>query len=159
MPRSDHTRPAPPRPRVLAGERLTVAGQLGRALLTSGPGVAWLLAFFFLPLLLLLGASFLSRGELGGIELPFTTENYRRLAGFGCSASIRCIRSSSCAAWRWGRATAGLCALAGLPLAFYIAGLPARARNLALVLVMIPFWTNLLIRTYAWQILLAPEAG
>ena len=39
-----------------------------------------------------------------------------------------------------------------------MARLPARFKNLALTLVIIPFWTNLLIRTYAWQILLSPES-
>jgi spermidine/putrescine transport system permease protein len=56
-----------------------------------------------------------------------------------------------------GAFTAAGCALASLPLAFFIARLPGRFRTAALVLVVVPFWTNLLIRTYAWQILLAPE--
>ena len=43
----------------------------------------------------------------------------------------------------------------GLPIAFFIAGLPARWRQVALTLLVIPFWTNLLIRTYAWQIILS----
>lgn len=157
MPARNPISAGPSAARVLAGERLTATGQLGRALLTSGPGVAWLLVFFFLPLGLLLGASLLSRGELGELALPFTTENYRRLVGFGVFGfdplyPVIILRSLAL-----GAATAALCLLAGLPLAFFIAGLPARARNVALVLVMIPFWTNLLIRTYAWQILLAPE--
>jgi spermidine/putrescine transport system permease protein len=46
---------------------------------------------------------------------------------------------------------------AALPLAFFITGVPHRYRNMALTLVLIPFWTNLLIRTYAWQILLSPH--
>jgi len=49
------------------------------------------------------------------------------------------------------------CLSCGLPIAFFVAALPARARSFALLLVVIPFWTNLLIRTYAWQILLGPE--
>jgi len=53
--------------------------------------------------------------------------------------------------------TTTLCALAGFPLAFFIARLPARFKTAALTLVVIPFWTNLLIRTYSWQILLAPD--
>jgi spermidine/putrescine transport system permease protein len=47
-----------------------------------------------------------------------------------------------------------LCVAAGLPLAFFIAGLTEQNRNLALTLVIIPLWTNLLIRTYAWQLML-----
>jgi len=56
-----------------------------------------------------------------------------------------------------GAGTAIACVLTGLPLAFFISRLPTRYKNFALTLVIIPFWTNLLIRTYAWQILLAPE--
>lgn len=142
---------------MLAGEPLTPAAAFGRALVTSGPGVCWLLGFFFLPLLLLLGVSFLSRGELGNPELPLTTENYRRLVGFGIFGFDPLYPFIILRSLALGAVTAVLCLLAGLPLAFFIARLPGRARNLALVLVMIPFWTNLLIRTYAWQILLAPE--
>ncbi len=58
-----------------------------------------------------------------------------------------------------GALTVFLCALAGFPLAFFIANLSPRFKTAALILVVIPFWTNLLIRTYAWQILLAPESG
>jgi len=57
-----------------------------------------------------------------------------------------------------GAVTAALCLAAALPLAFFIAGLPARWKGVALTLVVIPFWTNLLIRTYAWQLLLAPDS-
>ncbi len=57
-----------------------------------------------------------------------------------------------------GFGTALACIITGLPLAFFIARLPPRYKNFALTLVVIPFWTNLLIRTYAWQILLSPES-
>ena len=53
-------------------------------------------------------------------------------------------------------ATAGLCAAAALPLAFFVARLAGRSRVFALVLLTIPIWTNLLVRTYAWQLLLGP---
>jgi spermidine/putrescine transport system permease protein len=52
-----------------------------------------------------------------------------------------------------------LCLLLGLPLAFWISNLPTRRKTLALTLVVIPLWTNLLIRTYAWQLLLAPQSA
>jgi spermidine/putrescine transport system permease protein len=57
-----------------------------------------------------------------------------------------------------GMLTAMGCLLLGLPLAFFIAGLPHRLRTAGLILAVIPLWTNLLIRTYAWQILLSPES-
>jgi spermidine/putrescine transport system permease protein len=55
-------------------------------------------------------------------------------------------------------ATTVVCIVAAFPIAFFIAALPERFKNVALTLVIIPFWTNLLIRTYAWQILFAAES-
>ncbi len=50
--------------------------------------------------------------------------------------------------------TTGLCILIGYPLAYFIAGLPNRIANLCLITVLLPFWTSLLVRTYAWLVLL-----
>lgn len=140
------------------GERLTRRGQLARSALTSGPGIAWVTVMLLLPLAGVLLTSFLARGPYGELELRFTLENYRRLAGFGMLGfdpqyPFIILRSLLLAA-----GTTGVCLLAGFPLAFFIAALPGRARQVALALVVIPFWTNLLIRTYAWQLLLGPES-
>lgn len=138
------------------GETLTPWQRRWRLVTGAGPGVLWLLVFFGLPLLFIVGTSFLTRGEFGTVERPWTLENYRRLAGFGLLGFDPVY---PVILWRsvWmALATVGLTLLAALPLAFFIAGLSARGRTLALGLVMIPFWTNLLVRTYAWQILLAP---
>ncbi|HEY6227696.1 MAG TPA: ABC transporter permease, partial [Verrucomicrobiae bacterium] len=54
-------------------------------------------------------------------------------------------------------ATAVLCVVCSLPVAFFIAGLSRRGKIIGLTLLVIPFWTNLLVRTYAWQILLGPQ--
>lgn len=138
------------------GERLTRRQRAGRVAAGAGPGVLWLLAFFGLPLLLLLATSFLTRGELGTVEGPWTLDNYRRLLGFGQLGYdpvclILAARSLALAV------VSTLLTLAlALPLAFFIAGLSPRGRALGLALVTIPFWTSLLVRTYAWQILLAP---
>jgi spermidine/putrescine transport system permease protein len=127
-----------------------------RVALASGPGVLWLLLFLVVPLGLLGCLSFLSRGDYGEIVRPFTLENYRRLAGFGWLGfdplfPVILLRSIAL-----GAGTAILCVVAGMPLAFFIARLSRGFKTVALVLVVIPFWTNLLIRTYAWQILLSP---
>jgi spermidine/putrescine transport system permease protein len=113
--------------------------------------------FFAVPLLLIAGVSLLSRGEFGEITTPVTTENYRRLLGFGPFGFDPLYPQILLRSLAMGALTAGLCLLAGLPLAFYITRLPARWKTVALTLVIIPFWTNLLIRTYAWQILLGPD--
>jgi len=112
---------------------------------------------FFVPMLLLFGVSFLSRDDLGRIGLPLTFENYQRLIGFGLLGFDSLYPVIVLRSLVLGAMTAGLCVLAGMPLAFFVAGLPTRWKNLALTLVIVPFWTNLLVRTYAWQILLSSD--
>ncbi|HSN93350.1 MAG TPA: ABC transporter permease [Anaeromyxobacteraceae bacterium] len=141
------------------GERLTPLGNLVRSVLTSGPAIGWVTIFLLLPLLGILLFSVLTRGPYGEVALPFTVGNYLRLAGFGLFGfdpqyPVIILRSLLLAA-----GTTLVCVLAAFPLAFFIAGLPGRAKQIALTLVVIPFWTNLLIRTYAWQILFAPDAA
>ena len=103
--------------------------------------------FFFLPLLLVFLISLLTRGTYGGIEWTFTPENYTHLAD---PLYLKVyLRSFVLAA-----ATTVLCLVIGFPLAYYIARLPARRQTVWLLLVMIPFWTNFLVRTYAWIFIL-----
>jgi spermidine/putrescine transport system permease protein len=118
--------------------------------------VVWLSVFLALPLAGIGVISFLSRGDYGEIQQPFTLENYRRLLGFGWLGFDPLYPGIFLRSLLLGAATAGLCLVSGLPLAFFIARQTARFRMLCLTLVVIPFWTNLLIRTYAWQILLSP---
>ena len=148
--------PAPRR--IHCGEPLTRHALAWRAALGNGPALLWLFLFFVVPLLLVVGVSFLTRGEYGTIEKPWTFENYRRLAGFGLLGFDSLYPAILARSIALGFATAALALLCALPLAFFIARLPQRWKTPALTLVVIPFWTNLLIRTYAWQILLAPES-
>ncbi|HUJ08625.1 MAG TPA: ABC transporter permease [Verrucomicrobiae bacterium] len=140
------------------GEQLTVGGHLSRSVVTSGPGIFWVTVFLLVPLVWIGVVSFLTRGEVGGYGKPFTFENYTRFAGFGFFGFDLLYPQIIFRSLVLGAGTAGFCMLAALPLAFFIAGMPARYKNTALTLVLIPFWTNLLIRTYAWQIILAPES-
>lgn len=140
------------------GEQLTRGGQILRSALTSGPGIAWVTVFLLVPLAGIAVISVLSRGTYGDVTLPFSLESYRRLAGFGAFGfdpqyPVIILRSLLLAA-----GTTLVCLAAAFPLAFFIAGLEGRAKQIALTLVVIPFWTNLLIRTYAWQILLGPDS-
>ncbi len=141
------------------GERLTPLGHLLRSALTSGPGLLWMLLFLLLPLLAMAFLSFLTRGAYGELEWPLTLQNYKRLVGFGPLGFDSLYPAIFGRSLALAALTAALCVLGAFPLAFCIAGLPPRFKTAALTLVVIPFWTNLLIRTYAWQILLAPEAG
>jgi spermidine/putrescine transport system permease protein len=125
-----------------------------RAMLLSAPGSLWILALLIAPLLFVLAISFFSTGTYGEIERPLTSENYKRFLGFGTFGweplyPLIIARSL----WTAALSTA-LCLALALPMAFFIASLSPRQKTAALVLVTIPLWTNLLIRTYAWQILL-----
>jgi len=139
------------------GEPMPPGAQTFRAAWLCGPALAWVTVFLLVPLGFVIALSFAQRGDAGEIVWRFTGENYARLAGHGAlgfDAVQPLILARSLGV---GLATATLCLLAGLPVAFFIAGLPRRWKSVAVTLVVIPFWTNLLIRTYAWQLLLAPE--
>ncbi len=99
--------------------------------------------FFLLPLLVVLLISFASRGAYGGVEWTFTLANYRDLVD--PLYLYVYVRSFGLAL-----ATTVLCLCLGFPLAYYIAKAPARWQGIWLALVLIPFWTNFLVRTYAW---------
>ena len=139
------------------GEQLTRRGQTFRSLLTSGPGIFWVTVFLLVPLLWIGVVSFLTRSEVGGYGRPWTFGNYTRFAGWGFFGYDVLYPQIILRSLVLGAGTVALCTVAALPLVFFIAGLPGRWKNLALTLVLIPFWTNLLIRTYAWQILLGPS--
>ncbi len=140
------------------GERLSATQRWVHAALTSGPGLLWLGTLFVTPLALIGVISLLTRGDSGEITAAFTTENYRRLAGFGLLGFDPLYPQILARSIALGAATACVCAVCALPMAFFIATLPGRWKNVALTLVVIPFWANLLIRTYAWQLLLGPES-
>lgn len=101
---------------------------------------------FLIPLGIVIAYSLLNRGVYGGVELPWTFENYLRLADPLYGGIL--LRSLFIAL-----VSTLLCLLLGFPLALFIARSGAR-RNLYLNLVMIPFWTSFLVRTYAWMFLL-----
>ena len=137
------------------GEKLTARGEQWRSALTSGPGIAWVMVFLLVPLLSIVVISFMNRGTYGEIVPRFTFDNFKRFAGFGVfgfeALYPRIILRSLLMAF----GTVALCTLVSIPLTFFIASLSARQKQIALMLVIIPFWTNMLIRTYAWQILLS----
>jgi spermidine/putrescine transport system permease protein len=110
------------------------------------PTAALMCVSMLAPLAIICVYSFLSRGAYGGVERPLTFENYTRL--WDPLYGIILWRS----AWIAGVSTA-LCLALGFPLALFIARSGAR-KNLYLSLVILPFWTSFLIRTYAWMFLL-----
>ena len=139
------------------GELTTQQNLTQRGLYFLGAGMLWLMVFLVLPGLVLIVVSFASRGAYGQLEWIFTIENYRRLAGFslfGWTADyIVIVLRSVWVAF----VTTALSVALSYPLAFFICARPERSRYLWLTLVIIPFWTNMVIRTYAWFLILAPE--
>jgi spermidine/putrescine transport system permease protein len=114
------------------------------------PSFFWLVVFFLIPLLLVLAISFGQRGTYGGVKWVLNLQNYVRffdplyLRIFGRTVVIAL-------------STTVICLLAGYPLAYFIATRPPRWRNALILLLMIPFWTNFLIRTYAWLLILRDQ--
>ncbi len=114
------------------------------------PSAFWLIVFFLVPLLIVLAISFGKRGTYGGVVWELNLQNYLR---FFDPLYLRIFARSIYIAL----ATTFFCLLLGYPLAFFIARRPSRARNGLLMLLMVPFWTNFLVRTYAWILILRGE--
>lgn len=110
------------------------------------PAAALMIATVGVPFLVLAAYAFQSRGAYGGVVPPWTLENWQRLADPLYLGIL--LRSFLAAA-----VSTALCLVMAFPLALAIAR-AGRWKNLLLALVMLPFWTSLLIRTYAWMFLL-----
>jgi spermidine/putrescine transport system permease protein len=124
------------------------------------PSAFFLLLFFILPIIIVFLVSLGERSRLGTVTyLPLTLENiplyFNDYARFfskigGDYIYLRIF-------WRsvWiAVVNTVLCLIVGYPFAYWIARRPAKYRNVLIFLVMIPFWTNFLVRTYAWMLIL-----
>jgi hypothetical protein len=103
------------------GERLTGRGEIARSAATSGPGILWVTLFLLVPLAGIGVLSFLTRGSYGQIQLPWTLDNYRRIAGFGLLGFDSQYPQILLRSLLLGAGTTAVCLLASLPLAFFIA--------------------------------------
>lgn len=139
------------------GEQLTKLDETIRSARTSGPAILWVTLFLFIPLFGIIFISFMTRDSTGEIVFPLTLENYARFFGFTASESRTLYLQILWRSLILATGSTLLCMVCALPVAFFIAKLPERIKPVALTIVMIPFWTNLLIRTYAWQMLLSSE--
>lgn len=118
-----------------------------QGLILITPTMFWLTAFLLLPLALIVIISFGARGVYGNVEYTFRLGNYVRLFDTQYADIL----------WDsiWiALLTTVFCLLAGYPLAYYIARVRPSRRSLLMFLVLVPFWTNFLIRIYAWIIIL-----
>ena len=111
---------------------------------------SWLVLFGMLPLLLLLAASFLTQDQQHFFRPTLTLASYRQLLD---PVYLEVMLHSG----QLAVITTFLCLLVGYPFAWYTARLKARYRTMVLVLLMIPFWTNSLVRTYAIRMLLGTQ--
>jgi spermidine/putrescine transport system permease protein len=111
------------------------------------PCIFWIGVFFLLPLVLMGVYSFLERGLYGGVTWIFTWENYTRFVNpLYLKILLRTFRISFL--------TTVILLIIGYPMAYRIARADKRWRNILLFLVVLPFWTSDLIRTYAWMLIL-----
>jgi spermidine/putrescine transport system permease protein len=124
------------------GERMRIGALLF-------PGLFWLTLFFAAPLLVIVIYSFLTPGPTGNVIWSFTLNNYVTLftRDIYVNAYVRSVGI--------GILTTLICLLIAYPLALFVVQRPPKWRAALLFLVLIPFWTNFLVRTYAWMILLA----
>lgn len=116
--------------------------------LLAGPAAFWLGFFFLTPFVIIILYAFLTRSATGGVLWQFSLDNFGKL--FGDLIYLRIF-------WRsiWmGLVTTLITLLISYPLALFIARQNPRWRTILLFLILIPFWTNFLVRTYAWMVIL-----
>ena len=112
----------------------------------AGPVSVWMILFVTIPMLFIIFISFMTRGTFGGVEYVPTLKSYETLADL---VYFNVILKSL----RVALVTTGVCLLLGYPFAYYIARKPADVASRLIMLLMIPFWTNSLMRLNAWMLL------
>ncbi|GAA5644738.1 spermidine/putrescine ABC transporter permease PotB [Vibrio proteolyticus] len=112
--------------------------------------VGWLGLFVLIPNLMIIGTSFLTRDEANLIEITFTLDNYVRLADpLYAKVLMHSFYMAIIATL--------ICLVIGYPFAYIVAKMPPKWRPFMLFLVIVPFWTNSLIRTYGLKIVLGTQ--
>lgn len=116
------------------------------ALAMAGPVSLWMILFVTLPMLYIIYISFMSRGVFGDVVYEFSLESYRTLLDTTYfKVIVKSMRAASI--------TTLLCLLIGYPFAYYIAKKPKEVASKLIMLIMIPFWTNSLMRLNSWLLL------
>ena len=121
--------------------------KLGASLLIS-PALLWLLLFFLIPLGIMLVYSFCQRSRYGGVVWDFTINNYLKVSK---PIYLKPVLRSFWVA----TVNTVICLLIGYPAAYYISSRPTvKVKNILLLLIILPLWTNFVVRTYAWMVIL-----
>lgn len=132
-------------------ERRHERARARRGLLIGLPSLAYLVLLFALPLGIVLVYSFATRSRTGRTILgEWSLDAYRRLA------DTLVVEIFFRSLWLAVLATV-ICLVVAYPFAYYLATRSPKVRGALLVLVMIPFWSNFLVRTYAWRVLLGSD--
>lgn len=124
------------------------------------PTTLFLGVFFLGPLLIIALFSLLTPGLYGGVEWAFYDQNYGRIFGWadGLTEIFEPIYLQILArSLGFAALTVGLCLVICYPVAFWVARLPERARLFCLFLVTLPFFSSLIVRLYAWLLILKPS--
>ncbi|AOM41459.1 spermidine/putrescine ABC transporter permease PotB [Xenorhabdus hominickii] len=110
--------------------------------------VSWLMLFVFLPNLMIIGTSFLTRDDTNLVQMVFSLDNYTRLFDpLYAEVLMHSLNMALVATF--------FCLVIGYPFAFFLARMPKKLRPLMLFLLIVPFWTNSLIRIYGLKMFLS----
>ena len=138
-------------PELTEHERAHEAAESRRGFLMALPAYLYLTVFFAIPLAIVFVYSFATRSRTGGTELSgWNLDSYGRLGEDIVTRVV--LRSFGLA-----MTTTIICLLLAYPFAYFVATRRPAVRALLLVGVMIPFWTNFLVRNYAWRVLLSND--
>ncbi|MBR4318313.1 MAG: ABC transporter permease [Kiritimatiellae bacterium] len=111
------------------------------------PTFVWLLLFYALPVLIVFFLAFKPVDSAGGIASGWTLATLKELGNPNYPAII----------WRtfWlGIVSTVVCIAVAIPISYYLSRMSSQLRNVFLMLIIVPFWTNFLIRIYAWRVFL-----
>jgi spermidine/putrescine transport system permease protein len=128
-----------------------VRAEARHGLLVGLPAIGTLVVLFAVPLLVVTVYSFGTRSRTGRTVLG--DWNIRSYARLGDPLVLEIVARSL----GYALLTTLVCLAIGYPFAYYLATRPQRIRRVLLVLVMLPFWSNFLVRTYAWRVLLGSD--
>ena len=132
-----------------------------RALVLAGPALITIVVFMLLPMVIAFVYSFLTPSPYGGVQAPFSPASYVRFVYDRDLDDVLVFDTTYLQIFTRSLVQAAvatlICLIVGLPVAWYIATRPPFLRQVLVLLVTIPFWTNLLIRTYCWVLLLRDQ--
>lgn len=115
-----------------------------------GPTVIWMLLFLLIPLLYVICISFMTKNSYGGVDFPVTIAGYLDMIQ---SDYVKVFVQSLWLALK----TTIICLLLGYPFAFIIASAPKKWKSVLVLMLMLPFWINSMIRIYGWITLLRSQ--